>query len=207
MSAIDRAVREVTSRVTTSVVQHLLYDRQMSVRDEVKEATIRVIAAEGVPAVTIRRVAREVGRSTSAITHYFSDRDQLLREAVTETLTEMQEQIEATLLTAEDPLMTFLEWSIEADPHGVWAAIVAASRVGIEPEITQRALVFDQWWCDRLANVLEGRCAEGVDPQEAADAIGVVVEGLVLSVDASSQDTARRPRLLHLLVAPLLRAT
>ena len=44
----------------------------MSVRDEVKEATIRVIAAEGVPAVTIRRVAREVGRSTSAITHYFS---------------------------------------------------------------------------------------------------------------------------------------
>ena len=99
----------------------------MSVRDEVKEATIRVIAAEGVPAVTIRRVALEVGRSTSAITHYFSDRDQLLREAVTETLTEMQEQIEATLLTADDPLMTFLEWSIEADPHGVWAAIVHSS--------------------------------------------------------------------------------
>ncbi len=176
----------------------------MSVRDEVKEATIRVIAAEGVPAVTIRRVAREVGRSTSAITHYFSDRDQLLREAVTETLTEMQEQIEATLLTAEDPLMTFLEWSIEADPHGVWAAIVAASRVGIEPEITARASVFDQWWCDRLANLLEGRCAEGVDSQEAADAIGVVVEGLVLSVEASNQDTARRQRLLHLLVQPLL---
>jgi len=89
----------------------------------------------------------------------------LLRESVTETLTEMPEQIEATLLTAEDPLMTFLEWSIEADPHGVWAAIVAASRVGIVPEITARASVFDQWWCDRLANLLEGRCAEDVDPQ------------------------------------------
>ena len=176
----------------------------MSVRDEVKEATIRVIAAEGVPAVTIRRVALEVGRSTSAITHYFSDRDQLLREAVTETLTEMQEQIEATLLTADDPLMTFLEWSIEADPHGVWAAIVAASRAGIEPEITERAWVFDQWWSHRLENLLEGRCADGVDPQEAADAIGVVVEGLVLSVEASSQDSPRRQRLLNLLVEPLL---
>jgi AcrR family transcriptional regulator len=176
----------------------------MSVRDEVKEATIRVIATEGVPAVTIRRVAREVGRSTSAITHYFADRDQLLREAVTETLTEMQEQVEASLLTADDPLMTFLEWSIEADPHGVWAAIVAASRVGIEPEITERAWVFDQWWCERLENLLEGRCADGVDPQEAADAIGVVVEGLVLSVEASSQDSARRQRLLRLLVEPLL---
>ncbi|MCX6422671.1 MAG: TetR family transcriptional regulator [Actinobacteria bacterium] len=176
----------------------------MSVRDEVKEATIRVIAAEGVPAVTIRRVAREVGRSTSAITHYFSDRDQLLREAVTETLTEMQEQIEATLLTADDPLMTFLEWSIEADPHGVWAAIVAASRVGIEPEITERAWVFDQWWSNRLENLLEGRCAEGIDLRDAADAIGVVVEGLVLSVEASSQSTDRRQRLLRLLVEPLL---
>ena len=176
----------------------------MSVRDEVKEATIRVIAAEGVPAVTIRRVALEVGRSTSAITHYFSDRDQLLREAVTETLTEMQEQIEATLLTADDPLMTFLEWSIEADPHGVWAAIVAASRVGIEPEITERAWVFDQWWSNRLENLLEGRCAEDIDLQDAADAIGVVVEGLVLSVEASSQDSPRRQRLLRLLVEPLL---
>jgi AcrR family transcriptional regulator len=176
----------------------------MTVRDDVKEATLRVIATEGVPAVTIRRVAREVGRSTSAITHYFADRDELLREAVSETLTERQEQIEAMLLTAEDPLVTFLEWSIEADPHGVWGAIVAASRVGIEPEITDRAWAFDQWWCDRLVHLLEGRCAQDIDPQEAADAIGAVVEGLILSVEASSQDTARRQRLLRLLVEPLL---
>ena len=176
----------------------------MSVRDEVKEATIRVIATEGVPAVTIRRVAREVGRSTSAITHYFADRDELLREAVSETLAEMQEEIEAMLLTAEDPLVTFLEMSIDADPHGVWGAIVAASRVGIEREITDRAWEFDQWWSDRLVNLLEGRCAKGIDVQEAADAIGVVVEGLILSVEASSQNWAQRQRLLRLLVGPLL---
>jgi AcrR family transcriptional regulator len=178
----------------------------MGVRDEVKEATIRVIAAEGVPAVTIRRVAREVGRSTSAITHYFADRDELLREAVSETLAERQEQIEATLLTAEDPLVTFLEWSIEADPHGVWGSIVAAYRVGIEREITDLAWTFDQWWWDRLVHLLDGRCARGVDPQEAAAAIGVVVEGLILSVEARSQNTAQRQRLLHLLVGPLLAA-
>lgn len=178
----------------------------MSVRDEVKEATIRVIATEGVPAVTIRRVAREVGHSTSAITHYFADRDELLREAVSETLAERQEEIEAMLLTAEDPLVTFLEWSIEADPHGVWGAIVAASRVGIEREITDRAWEFDQWWSDRLVHLLEGRCAKGIDAQEAADAIGVVVEGLILSVEASSQNWAQRQRLLHLLVAPLISA-
>lgn len=178
----------------------------MSVRDEVKEATIRVIATEGVPAVTIRRVAREVGRSTSAITHYFADRDELLREAVSETLAEMQEEIEATLLTAEDPLVTFLELSIDADPHGVWGAIVAASRVGIEPEVTDRAGEFDQWWWDRLVNLLQGRCERDVDAHEVADAISVVVEGLILSVEASSKSSAQRLRLLHLLVAPLISA-
>lgn len=176
----------------------------MSIRDEVKEATIRVIATEGVPAVTIRRVAREVGRSTSAITHYFSDRDEMLREAVSETLAERQKQIETMLLTADDPLMTFLDWSIEADPHGVWAAVVAASRVGIEPEITARARAFDQWWFDRLVQLLEGRCAEGIDLHEAANAIGVVVEGLILSMDASVLEAVGRQRLLHLLVGPLL---
>jgi AcrR family transcriptional regulator len=176
----------------------------MSVRDEVKEATIRVIATEGVPAVTIRRVAREVGRSTSAITHYFADRDELLREAIGETLTERQEQIESLLRTAKDPLATFLEWSIEADPDGVWGAIVAASRVGIDPEVTNRASTFDRWWCDRLEQLLEGRCAPGIDPQLAADAIGVITEGIILSVEASSLDAAHRQRILHLLVAPLL---
>lgn len=178
----------------------------MTVRDEVKEATIRVIAAEGVPAVTIRRVAREVGRSTSAITHYFADRDELLREAVSDTLAQRQEQIEAMLLTAEDPLATFLEWSIEADPHGVWWAIVAASRVGIEPEVTDRAWEFDQWWWDRLVHLLQGRCERGVDAHEVADAISVVIEGLILSVEASSKSSAQRLRLLHLLVAPLISA-
>jgi AcrR family transcriptional regulator len=176
----------------------------MSIRDEVKEATIRVIATEGVPAVTIRRVAREVGRSTSAITHHFSDRDEMLREAVSETLAERQKQIETMLLTVDDPLMTFLDWSIEADPHGVWAAVVAASRVGIEPEITARARAFDQWWFDQLVQLLEGRCAEGIDLHEAANAIGVVVEGLILSMDASVLEAVGRQRLLHLLVGPLL---
>jgi AcrR family transcriptional regulator len=182
----------------------MLYTRQVNVRDQAKEATLRVIATEGVPAVTIRRVARELGRSTSAITHYFADRDELLREAVSETLAERQEQIETLLLTADDPLVTFLEWSIEADPHGVWGAIVAASRVGIEPEITDRAWAFDQWWSDRLVQLLQGRCAKSMNPQEVADAIGVVVEGLILSVEASTLEAAHRQRLLHLLVGPLL---
>lgn len=38
----------------------------------------QVIAAEGLEAATIRRIAEELGCSTRAITHYFGDKDELL---------------------------------------------------------------------------------------------------------------------------------
>lgn len=175
----------------------------MGVREAVKDATLRVIAAEGVRAVTIRRVAAELGRSTTVVTHYFVDRSALLRESVDEALAERQAQIESRLESAEDPLWVFLDWSIEADPAGVWGAIVTAARTGIEPDITERARSFEQWWGERLLDLIAGQCVEGRDPLEVAAAVGVVVDGMMLGLDASSVDPARRRRLLRLLVEPM----
>lgn len=178
----------------------MLYSRQMSIRDQVKDATLSVIAAEGVHAVTIRRVAAELGRSTTVVTHYFDDRNELLTESVGEALAERQSQIESRLESAEDPLWVFLDWSIEADPEGVWAAIVTAARAGIEPEITERAHAFERWWGERLLKLIARRCKEGRDPLEVAAAVGVVVDGIMLGLDASSVDQAHRRRLLRMLV-------
>ena len=175
----------------------------MAVRDVVKDATLRVIATEGVRAVTIRRVAVELGRSTPVVPHYFSDRNELLRESVGEALSERRAQIESRLESAEDPLWVFLDWSIEADPEGVWGAIVTAARAGIEPEVTERARAFEQWWGERLLELIAGRCAEGRDPGEVVAAVGVVIDGMMLGLDASSVDPARRRRLLRLLVEPM----
>ncbi len=172
----------------------------MGVRDAVKDATLRVIASEGVRAVTIRRVAAELGRSTTVVTHYFEDRSQLLREAVGEALAEQQAQIESRLASAEDPLWVFLDWSSEADPEGVWPAVVTAARAGIEPEVTECARAFEQWWGEQLLKLVAGRCAEGYDSWEVVAAVGVVVDGLMLGLDAASVDLALRRRLLRLLV-------
>ena len=47
-------------------------------REEVAEATWRVIAAHGVDGATLREIAREAGFTTGVIHHYFRDRDELM---------------------------------------------------------------------------------------------------------------------------------
>lgn len=176
----------------------------MSIKDDVVHATLRVIATDGFRAVTIRRVAAEVERSTTAVTHYFADRDTLLRETVRGALNERRASADSVIHGAEDPAWAFLEWSITADPDGVWPAVVAASAAGIEPEIVEEARRFDDWWINRLSQLLEGRCARGVDPGLLAEAIGIAIDGFVLGLGISGSTARDRQRLLHILVDPLL---
>ncbi len=51
------------------------------VRERILRATLRLIADEGVDAVTHRAVARRAGVSLGSTTHHFSSRTDLLREA------------------------------------------------------------------------------------------------------------------------------
>lgn len=47
-------------------------------RRNIAAAVVRVIARDGLDAATIRRVASEVGFSTTVVTHYFTDKRQML---------------------------------------------------------------------------------------------------------------------------------
>ena len=47
-------------------------------RHRIAEVAINLIAAEGLGAATVRRIAVDAGVSTSAITHYFADKQELL---------------------------------------------------------------------------------------------------------------------------------
>jgi AcrR family transcriptional regulator len=51
-------------------------------KEEIIAAAIRVIARKGVPGASMRAIAREMGLTTGVITHYFSDKNELLREAL-----------------------------------------------------------------------------------------------------------------------------
>lgn len=47
-------------------------------RRQIADVTVGIIAREGLEAATVRRIAAEVGCSTTVITHYFSDKHELL---------------------------------------------------------------------------------------------------------------------------------
>jgi AcrR family transcriptional regulator len=48
-------------------------------RKKIAEATASVISREGLDSAKIRRIAEEIGGPTSRVTHYFPDKDRLLR--------------------------------------------------------------------------------------------------------------------------------
>ncbi|WP_340645943.1 TetR family transcriptional regulator C-terminal domain-containing protein [Phenylobacterium sp.] len=54
----------------------------VSKRSEFVDASLDVIAREGLGAATLRRIAAEAGCTTGSVTHYFSGRDVLLVEAL-----------------------------------------------------------------------------------------------------------------------------
>ena len=176
----------------------------MNTKDEVIGATLRVIATHGFQAVTIRHVATEVNRSTTVVTHYFANRNALLREVVGSAIKERREAVESVINDASDPTWAFLEWSIDADVDGVWPAVVAASAAGIESEVVGAARQFDQWWTDRLTQLLRERQGNYEDPAVLADAIGVVIDGFVVGLGISKSSNEERLHLLHILLDPLV---
>ncbi|GII51792.1 TetR family transcriptional regulator [Planotetraspora thailandica] len=51
-------------------------------RDEVVEATRRIILRDGLEAATTRAIAKEAGYSNGVLTHYFADKDDILVSAL-----------------------------------------------------------------------------------------------------------------------------
>ncbi len=171
---------------------------------ELSEATVRVILGHGVAGVTIRRVAAELGRSTTAVTHYVTDRDELLARAVGGVLAVRQDHAERLVADADDALWALIEWSVQAGRDPVWPGLVAAAAADVEPVVTGLVGSFENWWTDLVVDLVSARVADGVSAAEAAAAIGVVVDGLILASDAGGRTDTERRRLAQLLIEPLL---
>jgi AcrR family transcriptional regulator len=171
---------------------------------ELRAATVRVMVDHGVAGVTIRRVAADLGRSTTAVTHYVADRDELLVRAVGGVLSERRHHAERLVAEADDPLWALIEWSVQSGRDPVWPALVAAAAADVEPVVTVLVASFETWWTDLVADLVSDRVARGVSVTDVAAAIGVVVDGLILASDAEHRTDAERRRLARMLIEPLL---
>lgn len=171
---------------------------------EIRRATLRVVAKHGINGVTIRRIASELGASTTVITHFTRDKDDLLTRVISAELADRRNQITDLIASADDPFWAMVTWSVEADPDGVWPALVAATAAGVAPQVGQLVRDFDAWWTDQIIHLIKGRLVNGLRVRDAVDAIGVVTDGLLLAFDSGDWSPAHRRRLAQTLIGPLL---
>jgi AcrR family transcriptional regulator len=76
--------------------------RQAGSRDEILAATREVLAAGGVPGLTLEAVARRLGVTKQALYYYFKSKDELLFEVVVGELTACAQAMHDATAAAED---------------------------------------------------------------------------------------------------------
>lgn len=120
-------------------------------REEFVGASIEVIAAEGLSAATLRRVAQQSGCTTGSLTHYFPNRNALLRDTLRAVHTNAGRRMEVAARAAEayTRLRGVLLESLPLDDvrlkeWRVWLAFWSASMD--DPELTaENDRRYDEW--------------------------------------------------------------
>jgi AcrR family transcriptional regulator len=118
-------------------------------RAELLSATCRVIARDGIEGATVRRISREAGYSTGVLTHYFQNKEDVLRTALqaahSETRTRMEAQAAGARGLAALRNGALAELPLDAERRrdcevrlGFWARATADESFGAE----QRARYF-----------------------------------------------------------------
>lgn len=145
-----------------------------------------LIAEHGLEALTVRRVAEAAGYSTTVVSHYFTDRRDLVTATYRAAAARSSDRFDAALVDAADPLQSCLEALLPTDDEGLrdwrtrfafWALAVA------DPELAREQDDRVQSARRRLAAVLErertrGRVPEGLDLGDTAYRLLVLVHGV-----------------------------
>ena len=82
-------------------------------RREIARATWRVLARDGVAAVSVRNVAAESGLSTGALRHYFADQAGLLLFAAQHTVERIVQRMQAELADRDRPPIEVVQSLLE----------------------------------------------------------------------------------------------
>lgn len=103
-------------------------------RRELIAALWRIVARDGVHAVSVRAVAAEVGQSKSGVMHYFTSRGDLLRAALEDQMTSVQPGFDLLIsqplteqLVVEAVLLGIPHDNLRRNQSQVWLLLVSES--------------------------------------------------------------------------------
>lgn len=176
-------------------------------RDEIAAAALEILASEGAEAMTLERVAREIGASKGIILHYFATKDALRARVIDDALRVLgQAYRRATggVQDARQKLETTLNFAASSELYTqsharVWLALMA------RPPEDSAARRFRRIISRRLRRQLVIQLRMLIGPMEAgpvADSLMALIDGLwlrrALEPTEVSPETARALLTTHL---------
>lgn len=156
-------------------------------REEVLEATWRVIARNGIDGVSIREVAAEGGYSTGVVAHYFRNKDDVVRSALFRVW--RQESARIRQRTASLRGLAALEAiTREVLPLGaqrslemaVWMAFWSRA-IGDETLSGEQQRYYSEWralLCKHLREAVEAGEVDKVDCEAEAIRLAALIDGV-----------------------------
>ena len=182
-------------------------------RAEVVAATWRVIDRYGLEEATTRRIAEEAGYSNGVLAHYFTDKDDILVQALTLAHSHVRERAAAVTQGRSGlaALRAVVEEALPLDPTRLLEARIEFSfleRARTVPRLREVHRAEQAHFRARLGDLVRGAREQGglgpaVTDDEAVAQILVLVDGLSIQalLDPDRLVPAVQLRLLDLLLA------
>jgi DNA-binding transcriptional regulator YbjK len=180
-------------------------------REELLQATLRLIGARGADAVTHRAVAEEAGVPLSATTYYFASKEELLEQALLLAAREETGRLERLVLDLAPQSLSIAEWAaavahlLAGDVAAEPARHVALFELGLEATRREPLRAELQRWQDAHLRLAEMGCRAigSDDPELDARVVVATLTGLMLQQLAAGrddfEDAVMRPALERLL--------
>jgi AcrR family transcriptional regulator len=160
-------------------------------RRELLEATAAVIAAEGIQAATVRRIAQEAGCTTGLVTHYFAGKDDLIIGALRHVHAAAADRMRTARRRQAPGMGALRAVLLEALPLAsagrfqwrVWLSFwgVAWASAPLSAEHRERYAPWRRLIHDLLREAAQlGQTTPGLNLSEATDRLLALVDGLGL---------------------------
>lgn len=152
-------------------------------RKRIAEVAADVIAQEGLDAATIRRIAAEIGCSTTIVTHYFSDKEQLLLWAYRVFAQQGYDQIDEVLSRDPADIVSVLVAMMPIDEISMqrWRLYLAFwDRATRDPQFAHEQRLHMDLALSRIAEVVRRRNGDCADVEGVSRVLNALVHGIAL---------------------------
>lgn len=162
-------------------------------RDALVKATIAEVGAAGSLDVTVSQIARRAGMSSALAHHYFGGKDQIFEAAMRAILRDFAAEVRARLAragTSEDRVAAIVGASFDKScfaPEVIRAWMQFYARAQEDTASRRLLRLYQRRLASNLRHAMRGIA---VDPAEAAEVLGAVIDGLYLRASTGELSAA-----------------